>query len=110
MKAEVDIDAGVCGFHTRAIARSQDGQFVQFNIETDCDTIRDFAEVIKEKGMIDSFSEISPANESVLLATAQSTLKGCCAACAVPIGLFKAMQVAAGLALPKDITIKLTKD
>jgi hypothetical protein len=33
----------------------------------------------------------------------------CCAGCAVPAGLFKAMQVAAGLALPKDITIRLAK-
>jgi hypothetical protein len=40
----------------------------------------------------------------------KETLTGCCAGCAVPVGLFKAMQVAAGLALPKDITIKLTKD
>ena len=110
MKAKVDIDAGVCGFHTRAVATSQDGQFVKFNIETDCDTIRNLAEVINEKDMVDSFAEISPVNESVILTTAQSTLKGCCAGCAVPVGLFKAMQVAAGLALPKDITIKLTKD
>ncbi len=31
-------------------------------------------------------------------------------ACVVPVGLFKAMQVAAGLALPKDIHIQLTKE
>ncbi|MFN2352102.1 MAG: hypothetical protein ABR497_09170, partial [Kiritimatiellia bacterium] len=36
-------------------------------------------------------------------------LKGCCAGCAVPVGVFKAMQVAAGLALPKDPTITLFK-
>ena len=47
MKAEVTIEAGVCGFHTRAIATSQDGQFVKFDIETDCDTIRNLSEVIK---------------------------------------------------------------
>jgi hypothetical protein len=40
----------------------------------------------------------------------RATLKGCCAGCAVPAGLFKAMQVAAGLALPKDINIRLTKE
>jgi hypothetical protein len=110
MKAKVNIDAGVCGFHTRVIATCQDGQFVKFNIETDCDTIRNLADVIKEKDMVDSFAEISPANESVILTTAQSTLKGCCAGCAVPVGLFKAMQVAANLALPKDINIKITKE
>jgi len=40
----------------------------------------------------------------------RETLKGCCAGCAVPAGLFKAMQVAAGLALPQDITIRLSAE
>ena len=38
----------------------------------------------------------------------RANLHGCCAGCAVPVGLFKAMQVAAGLALPKDIEIALS--
>jgi len=29
--------------------------------------------------------------------------------CAVPVGLFKAMQVMAGLALPKDISIRVSQ-
>jgi len=40
----------------------------------------------------------------------QAVLTGCCAGCAVPVGLFKAMQVAAGLALAKDIAITLAKE
>ena len=31
----------------------------------------------------------------------------CCSGCAVPVGIFKGMQVAAGLALPKDIRIAI---
>jgi len=37
----------------------------------------------------------------------ENGLKGCCAACAVPIGAFKAMQVAAGVALPKDVSLDI---
>jgi hypothetical protein len=59
---------------------------------------------------IDAFQEISPENESVLMATVREILCGCCAGCAVPVGLFKAMQVSAGLALPKEITIQLTQE
>jgi len=44
----------------------------------------------------------------VVMATVREHLKGCCAGCAVPVGIFKGMQVAAGLALPKDITIKMS--
>jgi hypothetical protein len=37
-------------------------------------------------------------------------LQGCCSGCAVPVGLFKAMQVAAGMALPQDIAISVSSD
>ncbi|MGB9596019.1 MAG: DUF6951 family protein [Candidatus Poribacteria bacterium] len=36
-------------------------------------------------------------------------MKGCCSGCAVPVGIFKSMQVAAMLALPMDISIKIAK-
>lgn len=41
-----------------------------------------------------------------MLGTSRETLRGCCAGCAAPSAVFKAMQVAAGVALPKDITLK----
>ena len=110
MIARVEIDAGICGFRTTACATSADGQSVSFEIQSDCEKIRDLGKQLRGKGVIDAYQEISPAKESVLMQTVRATLKGCCAGCAVPAGLFKAMQVAAGLALPKDITIKLTKE
>lgn len=110
MKATVEIDAGICGFRTTATVSSLDGQDVSFEVQSDCDKIRLLGEQLRGKGAIDAYQEISPAKESVLMQTARATLKGCCAGCAAPVGLFKAMQVAAGLALPKDIAIKLAKD
>ena len=110
MKAKVDIDAGVCGFHTTASVASEDRQHVTFEVESDCGKVRAFAGVLKKKGPVDAFQEISPVAESVVLSAARETLKGCCAACAVPVGVFKAMQVAAGLALPKNIAIQLEKE
>lgn len=110
MKARVEIDAGICGFRTNADVVSEDSQNVTFAISTDCEKIKGLAEVLNGKEPLDAYQEISPAAESVLLGTVRSTLKGCCAGCAVPAGLFKAMQVAAGLALPKDITIRLAKE
>ena len=46
----------------------------------------------------------------MILATARDFMKGCCAACAVPVGTFKAMQVAASVALPKDVTLTISND
>jgi len=110
MKANVEIEAGICGFKTTCRAASEDDRNVAFEIESECETIRAFAAKLKEKGAIDAFEEISAKGESIVLATAREMLKGCCGACAAPIGVFKAMQVAAGIALPKDIQITLTKD
>ena len=110
MKATVEIDAGICGLQTRAEATSEDSQHVMFDIETTCEKIALFGEAAKESGPIDAYQEISSFDQSVLLQAARKTLTGCCAGCVVPVGLFKAMQVAAGLALPKDISITLTKE
>ena len=110
MKANVEIDAGICGLRTTACVSSEDNQNVTFDIDTNCDKIARLAQVIGEKGHIDAYQEISPGGPAVIMTAVKETLTGCCAGCAVPVGLFKAMQVAAGLALPKDITIKLTKD
>ena len=110
MKARVEIEAGVCGFRTQALAASDDGQHVTLAVETDCEKIGQVAAALAAVQPLDAFQEIHPAKESVLLGCVRQTLKGCCAGCAVPAGLFKAMQVAAGLALPADIAIRLSKD
>ena len=110
MKANVEIDAGICGFQTTARVNSEDSQNVTFDINTNCDKIARLAQAIREKGHIDAYQEISPGGTAVIMTAVKETLTGCCAGCAVPVGLFKAMQVAAGLALPKDINIKLTKE
>ncbi len=110
MMAIAKIDAGVCGFHTTSNATSEDGMFVEFEVTSDCEKIRGFAEVLASKGPINAYEEMSPVADSVVMATARECIKGCCAGCAVPVGIFKSMQLAAGLALPKDITIHTTKE
>ena len=110
MKANVEVDAGVCGFKTAATVVSEDGQNVVFEVRSDCEKIEQVGAALKAAGAVDAYQEISPAAQSVVMRTVNATLKGCCAGCAVPAGLFKAMQVAAGLALPKNISIRLTKD
>lgn len=95
---------------TTASAISQDDQNVSFEMQTDCEKIRRLGDLLKTQGPFDAFQEIGASPGSAVMQTARSVLTGCCAGCAVPVGLFKAMQVAAGLALSKDITIRLTKE
>jgi len=110
MKAKVNIDAGICGFCTTAHVTSEDGQNVVFNLDSGCEKILELGKVLQEKGPVDAYQEISPSGPAVIMTSVKGILTGCCAGCAVPVGLFKAMQVAASLALPKDITVKLAKD
>ena len=104
------IDAGICGFHTKASAESNDGQMVEFKITSGCEKIRVYADALQKAGAVDAYQEISSANNSQVIEVARATLKGCCIGCAVPVGIFKVMQVAGGLALPKDIEIKISKE
>lgn len=110
MRASVEIDAGICGFRTTAWVCSEDNQNIAFDIDTNCDKIARLGQILGEKGPIDAYQEINPDGPSVIMTTVRETLTGCCAGCAVPVGLFKAMQVATGLALPKEIRIKIIKE
>ncbi len=110
MRVTTAVDAGICGLSTTIHASSEDGMFVTFRAESDCEKIANLARALDERGPLNAYEEINPANESVLMATVRECLKGCCAGCAVPVGFFKSMQVAAGLALPKDIRIGMVKD
>ena len=108
MNTRVEVDAGICGFHTDIRASSEDSQYVTFEVASECEKIRGLADALKAKGPIDAYQEISAEGQSVIMATVRQCLKGCCAGCAVPVGIFKGMQVSAGLALPKDINIKIS--
>ena len=110
MIARADIQAGICGFRTSALATAERSRSVRFTVETDCVTVAAPATAWTEQGDFDACDEIDPRTEGSLMPFVGANLHGCCAGCAVPVGLFKAMQVAAGLALPKDIEIALSLD
>ena len=105
MKAEVSVDAGICGFKTRIQADGDDEQNVTFRMASGCKNIQAFGEALAAKGPVDGYAEIGAGFDGVVLSTSRATLKGCCAGCVVPSAVFKAMQVAAGVALPKDIRL-----
>ena len=110
MRAKAEVDAGICGFKADISAVCEDGQFVMLSISSDCEKMAALGRTLAGKGPIDAYQEISPAAESVILSTARSAVKGCCSACATPVAAFKTMQVAAGLALPGDVHIRISKE
>lgn len=101
------INAGVCGFHTTVAASSGDMQMVNLEIESECEKIRGLAEAFTVP--IDAYQEIGDGSDGVVLTAARAHLKGCCAGCAVPSGIFKTVQVAGGVALPAPISIAIER-
>ena len=101
------MEAGVCGFMTDIQASSEDSRHVTFAIKTDCENIGRLA---KEIPAVDAYNEIQYGFEGELYKVIRRHLNGCCSGCAVPVGIFKSMQVAAMPALPHDIHVTITKD
>jgi len=108
MKCIARVQAGVCGFSTTVTADSPDDQMVTLEMETDCQKIAGLAEVLRGKA-IDGYDEIAAGFEGVVMTAVRSNLSGCCAGCAVPVGIFKALQAAARVALPRDVAITMER-
>jgi len=105
-QARATIDAGVCGFTTEVTAVSEDEQHVSFTVASPCDKVQALAESLPT---VDAYTDVSLGSEGMVLAGARAHLLGCCAGCVVPSAVFKAMQVAAGLALPRPAHIDLVR-
>lgn len=102
--AAAEIHAGACGF-TALVRATMDGNVCRISIESECESIRELGRRL---------TEVSPFHEISFKKGRPMTLElgeQCCAhaACPVPVGIVKAIEIAAGLNLPADVAIKLSK-
>jgi hypothetical protein len=103
--AQAEIMAGNCGFKTLVTAK-MNGSLCDLSIESDCKHIQKIA---AELTQVEPYKEISARRS--MPRSLEMGLKHCShAACPVPVGIIKAVEVEARLALPVDATIKLWKD
>jgi len=103
--ARVSVDPGICGLKSVATALSEDGQTCEVSVETECEAIRAFAE---ELGSLDGFAAaFSKFEENPVYIAAGKHCKH--AACPVPSAVIKAVEVACGLALPKNVEFLVEK-
>jgi hypothetical protein len=94
-------------FHTTVAGRSDDMQMVTLEIASQCEKIRGLAEALTAP--IDAYKEIGDGSDGIVLKTARLHVKGCCAGCAVPSGIFKTVQVAGGVALPAPVSFTIER-
>ncbi len=102
--AKAEILPGNCGF-TTTVETSLDGDVCKVTIVSECKAIQKLALELTE---VNPYQEISFRRGAPPIL--QMGAKYCThTACPVPVGIIKAVEVEAGLALPMDVTIKLSK-
>jgi len=101
-----DIQAGICGLSATVEATSPDGMVVYLRIKSDCPQVQAMA---AELETVDAYQELFvPQNRTRILELAACYRLH--TTCIVPVGILKAIEAAAGLALPADGCISLKKE
>jgi hypothetical protein len=104
--ARVDVHAGVCGYRTGIRATRGAGYSVAVTIDSECPHVRKISEELSE---VDALQSIGLRNG--LPPVLQAAYAHCVhAACPVPSGLIKAIEVAAGLALARDVNMQISSE
>lgn len=103
--SKAEIFAGNCGFTTQVEA-SMNGNACKLHISSQCTAMQRLAAELVE---VNPYQEISFQRGMPLIH--ELGVKHCShASCPVPVGIIKAVEIEAGLALPTEVTIKLSKD
>ena len=103
--SKAKIFSGICGFTTEVEAR-MNGSHCELSIESDCEEIQHLAEELRK---VDPFREITHRENGPL--TLQLAIKHCPhPSCPVPVGILKVIEVEAGLAMPADVSIEISKE
>jgi len=101
-ECKVTVDAGVCKMKTIIIAKpNMDTGMVDIVIQSDCANVLKMSWTLKE---VCPYTEVEAAmNETEIYKAASEAIPH--AACPVPCGVVKAVEVAGGLGLKRNVTI-----
>ncbi len=105
-RIKAEIDAGICGFRTVVLAEAESMRRVTLDIESEC------AQITKAAAQLPEMDMLEELRAGLGQGHVYGVLTGCVkhATCPVGSGILKAAEASAGLALPKDVTIRLTKE
>jgi hypothetical protein len=102
---ELNVDSGVCGFVTKIRTSSEDQQTVAITYETTCPHA---AKARGELTSIDAYAELfRKPHETAVYSALSKYLPH--VTCPLYSGFLKAIEAAAGLALPKDVSMRFTQ-
>jgi len=107
----VEITGGICGFTTQVFAEDKTGYKASFRLESDCPNWKRVDAILggKELNMMTELFKDKKTGtlNSQVLDISLKTIPH--VSCPVISGILKALEVSAGLALPKDASITFKK-
>jgi Family of unknown function (DUF6951) len=101
LATRVIVNPGVCGFTTTITVNKQPKRKVTISITSDCEQVSLLAELLTETGV---FEIMKPLKECEVFEKASKCPLHL--TCLVPIGILKAIEAEAELALPRDAGIR----
>ena len=102
---KVTVNSGVCGYRVSITAEKGKDKKILITLESECEMVMDMAEDISLLDMMTLFT--GHLNNPVHRSAAKH-LKH--VACPVASGILKAVEVEAGLAVPKDVQIVFSRE
>lgn len=103
--AKVTLMPGPCGLLSVIEAQQTDGRMVAVKLTTQCGNYKPLEEALTE---VNAFDEaLGKLGQGRVYELCSKYSKH--AACPLPCAILKAVEVASGLALPLDVTIKIEK-
>ena len=102
---KVIVKAGACGFTVTITAEKDTGKKIRLSFDTECEMV---LKMLDDISQVDTMSVFSNHIANPVYRSAAKHIKH--AACPVMSGILKAIEVEAGLALPRDVRIEFIKD
>ena len=97
---KVTVNAGICGYSVEIKAEKGEAKKILITLDTKCKMVKNMAEDLSALDMMAAFTGFM--NNPVYKSAARHIRH---VACPVPAGIIKAIEVEAGLCLPKDASI-----
>ena len=96
------VNAGICGFTCRIKAWKIDKSAAGLEIsESDCQQIQRFSDLVSKLTLREIFM---PVTRNPVYLSAQKS--GCHASCPIPMAVLKTAEVAMGMALPREVSMR----
>ena len=102
---KVTINPGACGMEVTVEVEQKDKKNFSVNVMSECKMVEKLGKELGELTMMDAFKRLT---ENPVYTKGATCLRH--VACPVPSGILKALEVEAGLAVPRDVTMTFLRE